>query len=233
MKRAFTLIELMTVLAVIAVLMAMLLPALRGAREQARTAQCLSNLRQLASLAQLYATEHGGRFPLSYWDDDAWDFGREGGRVVPGFLWRGRGETRVQQCPSFEGSATWGDDPHTGYNYNTSFIGAGEWETRTTPARLQMVKQPSATALFGDGQWSGGANKFMRAPLPAPEDRTIDLRLGGTQGFRHRGATNVAFVDGHAVTWTQRHRNTIGALIPRLAPGTGFLSHDNEVYDLR
>ncbi len=58
--RAFTLIELLVVIAVIALLMALLVPALRAAREQARRAVCLSNLRQLTTAWLLYAYENDG-----------------------------------------------------------------------------------------------------------------------------------------------------------------------------
>jgi prepilin-type N-terminal cleavage/methylation domain-containing protein/prepilin-type processing-associated H-X9-DG protein len=61
----FTLIELIVVIAVIAVLGAMQIAAMMGTKTNARTTQCLSNMKQLQVCWQMYATENNGLLPLN------------------------------------------------------------------------------------------------------------------------------------------------------------------------
>jgi prepilin-type processing-associated H-X9-DG protein len=251
-SKSFTLVELLVVTAIIAVLISILLPALTGAREQAKSVYCLNNLRQMVPAAHAYAQSYADHYPIAYYMEDpiltrpllvthAWDFtitsrGRTIISVRPGNLWEGLPADRIHQCPVYSGPANWLGDPFTGYNYNISYIGHGDPDGKGSvvpPSRITDPADPVRTALFGDGEYYGGADKFMRAPFANPGDVNFIGRSGGTQGFRHRRQTNVAWADGHAAVHADRFTTTYDFDAPNIAPDTGFLSPDNSLYDLQ
>ena len=259
-RAGFTLVEIVVVIACLALVVGLTMPALSGAMAASRSMRCQTNLRQLATATFAYSAVYNGWSPASilYFKRDAgveiaaWDFVHHpDGTVSPGALWAfADADPRVHQCPDFTGSATFEDDPYTGYNYNTSFVGAegrfpqigadGEvhdgWEVARRGVPPSQHACSSATVLFGDGGWSGGANKFMRAPMNTVE---LDLQLvyAGGQAYRHRACCNVVHLDGHCASVSTACPGKL-ATAPLLEeimdhPRNGFLTDDDRAYDPR
>src|SRR5258706_12516844 len=236
--RGFTLVELLVVISLIALLIGLLLPVLGRARQQAASVACLSNLRQLAVAAQIYCDGNKGSFPIAY-DNVSdpplvisvnWDFTTTRNTatgdvtITPGLLWSGHTNPRIQQCPTYDGKSNTIADPFTGYNYNTSYVGHGAQESIPAPIKIAQVRNAARCSLFGDGQYSGGANKFMRAPLPNPGDAAFTFRSARTQGFRHGGRTNLAVGEGHAESLSDSYQVLSPSAGGKIAAGGRVLS---------
>ncbi len=66
--RAFTLIELLVVISIIAILTSILFPVFAQAREKARQAACMSNMKQITPASLMYAQDYDEAISRKYWD---------------------------------------------------------------------------------------------------------------------------------------------------------------------
>ena len=189
-----------------------------------------------------------------------WDFTtvRTGSKIqtTPGLLWQGDTTEKVHQCPSYKGGNNWSGNPYTGYNYNTSYVGHGQGEsvqsgykgkvkvvdgqTIVMPVKTFSIKNLASCALFGDGHYTGGANKFMRAPMPWEGDADWTIRPGGTQGFRHDLRSNVGWADGHVTSvneWFTETHPKYKLMLERYNETSkikvGYIGPVNTLYDLK
>ena len=236
-NRGFSLIELLVVIVIICILTTLIAHGIFGALETARSAACKNNIRQMVIASHMYANDNNGYLPPAY----TRDYSSQGTTTWENYLWsydsRAANDNKVHQCPSFKGNAMWDGDHYTGYNYNSSYLGGnyhiikGNLDPNSPrSAKFSVIKDPATCAMFGDGQYESGANKFMRSPYPGPLDTDAGLALAGTQGFRHRrNTTNVGFVDGSVRALDECF--TKSAAWGKVAKKCGFLSEDNSMYD--
>ncbi|MBS1701686.1 MAG: prepilin-type N-terminal cleavage/methylation domain-containing protein [Armatimonadetes bacterium] len=229
-KAGFTLIELLVVIAIIAILAAILFPVFAQAKSAAKTAQCLSNQRQIVTAWLMYASDVDDRACLSYYYRNgfdvevAWDFTLDWSagttpKVSGGLLYPYIKNGQINACPSFFGEAY--GRPYTGYAYNATYIG-GDIFGAYREASLGEIQDPAGTAVFADGGygWPVKGQNYLRAP----SDPFYGI---GTVHFRHLGGANVAYADGHARKVKTRYRAIASE------PETGALSNDDSAYDLQ
>lgn len=202
-KRIFTLIELLVVIAIIAILAAMLLPALSAARERARAAACVANLKQVGLGLVMYSDASKGYFVpmIAAMDTSEYSgpFGFWGRRMVSGnYLPKISSSNNVLVCPSDTYAAQWGEYSFGVYGYNFYTVGGTGW-SYDKPINVSQVKRPSGLIAFADNAYNqgdaSGDNLAGNAYL------SCSKALYGTFAYapygRHGGQANAAFVDGH------------------------------------
>ncbi|MBP8955423.1 MAG: DUF1559 domain-containing protein [Armatimonadetes bacterium] len=228
-RRGFTLIELLVVIAIIAILAAILFPVFARAREKARQASCLSNCKQLALAFLMYAQDYDETMPMAVYPDwqTYWDtkIDWSGNIIGAGLITPYTKNDQISQCPSIKGMSS--DRPYSGYAYNISYVGCSP-AIGGSPATLAAINQPSKTVLLCDSAvWSTWTNElYGNNLLHSPAHPYMAWDPGPTVHFRHNGAANVAYCDGHAKAATQKF------LPSSYDSNLGYLSQDESAYNL-
>jgi prepilin-type N-terminal cleavage/methylation domain-containing protein len=131
-QRAFTLIELLTVIAIIGILAAILIPTVGKVRGTARDAACLSNVRQIVMAQQLFADSNKDYFTSGYLGVDTWQQQLEPYVGVNGKAGR---EQAFHMCPRYDGPAPVVGSGETTYALNYEITGAPKRPKRSNITR--------------------------------------------------------------------------------------------------
>ncbi len=213
-RRGFTLIELLVVIAIIAILAAILFPVFARAREKARQASCLSNLKQLGLGVLMYAQDYDEHYP--YRDVNATVPPANLADTWPGMLNPYLKNTQIWACPSATPKYTAvapynvpGSNWVSNYGFNDWYLmyynaASGGWGGTTTYDRaakgtLEMATtdRPAETILACDHDPAYDANRaanwavFHMNPNPNPP------MSGQPMASRHNDGFNVLYLDGH------------------------------------
>jgi len=188
--RGFTLIELLVVIAIIAILAAILFPVFAQAREQARSAACISNLRQQNNAVLLYVQDYDETLPMNIYLKDS---AKQIAWTVFDEVYSYEKNAQILQCPTepmaidmiqrmkelnvnADTTIRYGS-----YAYNKIAFGdgpAGIIGVHPVVA-LASFQFPTDEPILYDGWLCGG--KWFYNPISA----------------RHHEAVNVAYLDGH------------------------------------
>jgi len=191
-NRGFTLIEILVVVAIISLLAAILFPVFARARENARRASCLSNLKQIGLAWFQYAQDYDEKFPPNYtctvWTSTtctkqalwySYDT-----TTYPGLLNPYIKNAQIFRCPSQSGTQ--------GYGYNRrGFSLYPGYSSDGTIASLSAIVAPSQLIVIADSY----ADQYYIWNDPT-DSHDATIATWGIYPY-HLGTGDVLWADGH------------------------------------
>lgn len=184
-RGGFTLIELLVVVAIIGLLVAILLPALGQAREAAKDAICLSNVKYLAECNYNYAVDNTVFIGFSTGND----------RKKALLPYAGAGQNNadagvsVWNCPSNKRliNVATGNALEASYGFNTNT----NWQ------KIERVNKPGETVLLADAGINDRGDPIASTHVMSPQF-VYTTGLGRPNPRHHSGeGCSLGWADGH------------------------------------
>jgi len=151
-RRGFTLIELLVVIAIIAVLISLLLPAVQSAREAARRAQCVNNMKQIGLALHNYESSQNVYPPGGVADESL-----TGGGGRAGDIWGAVGGNNIASwralvIPQMEGGSIYNAINFSmPLNDSAAASGSAQWTALMTINRTWLCPSDDNIQGVGDG----------------------------------------------------------------------------------
>jgi prepilin-type N-terminal cleavage/methylation domain-containing protein/prepilin-type processing-associated H-X9-DG protein len=246
-RTAFTLIELLVVIAIIAILAAILFPVFARAREQARKAACMSNLKQIGLGVMMYVQDYDETYPAAdIMDTDTGAIQSYWFKIIVPYV----KDKPVFVCPTAgvvvngsnvqvgDGGYGWnirgtGSSSSTfnGFGYRSGLPGDSNWGTpHKNAVKLSEIDEPSTTILVTDPA-SNGYTGNGYAAIGYSILSYIPVLHGGQVGpfytsslgaVEPGGGGNYLFSDGHVkfINASQSYCNIMWDVDKTLAKST-------------
>jgi prepilin-type N-terminal cleavage/methylation domain-containing protein/prepilin-type processing-associated H-X9-DG protein len=197
-KRGFTLIELLVVIAIIAILAAILFPVFAKAREKARQASCLSNVKQIMNGAMMYTQDYDEKLVTNvvHWNDGQtwvpWPF-----QLQPYIK-----NWNLYSCPSnAKGPA---DYQGMHYDVNPSYAVNTLIFQDAAGIPMAAIQSPADKIFMGDSNHPvlGDIRGYLTASACAQWGCNGNVASTHKWLVPHNGGLNMGYIDGHA-KWVQ------------------------------